>query len=193
MSSTTLASQAPTDHHDAVPNTAALPQPQHLAHPTPPRTNSAIMIETHDLSLDRQDLTAFQQARAAIDLRRHQNQSAVGRYEKMWARSIDMHPAVPASPNARVHLNPSRAWCRLRTPKFLDGNVSPPATALLFALGDDFATEVFDLEGQTLINELADYQPCTLDQWSALSALATRDELVAWCVGLQKSGLVCIS
>ena len=93
----------------------------------------------------------------------------------------------------RLHLNPLRAWCRLRTSHFLVGELPPPVTILLFAVGDVFATRVFELEGQTLINELADYQPCTLNQWSELSALADRDQLVSLCQDLSDSGLICFS
>ena len=71
--------------------------------------------------------------------------------------------------------------------------MSPPATVLLFAVGDRFAARVFELEGQTLINELADYQPCTLEQWSKLSALADLDQLVSLCKTLSESGLICFS
>jgi len=151
------------------------------------------MVPTQDLSLQRQDMLALRQARGAIQQRWQRYQPAVIRYQALSRRSTCQRPFARTNATLRVHLNPLRAWCRLRSTLFLVDDVPPPATVLLFAVGDLFATRVFDLEGQTLINELADYQPCTLDQWSALSALASRDQLLALCEDLSASGLVCFS
>jgi hypothetical protein len=152
-----------------------------------------MMVETQDSALERDDTLALEQAHSAIQHRQQQSQPAVRRYRALCEQSIGERRLWQTGLAVQVHLNPQRAWCRLRTSKFLAGDVRPPAAVLLFAVEDDFAIKVFDLETQTLINELADYQPCTLDQWSALSALATRDQLVALCQDLTESGLVCFS
>ncbi len=151
------------------------------------------MLETQDLTLELQDLVDLQRARSVIQRRRQECQPAVRRYRALCERAKGKPPLFDENPTLRVHLNPLRAWCRLRTSYFLVGDVPPPATVLLFAVGDRFAARVFELEGQTLINELADYQPCTLDQWSELSALADRDQLVDLCKILSDSGLICFS
>jgi len=151
------------------------------------------MHKRDELSLERQDKAELQRARQAIERRWQQSQPAVVRFQEM-CRQSNLATRLPRDyGSARVHLNPLRAWCRLRTSAYLIDNVAPPATILLFAVGEVFATRVFDLEGQTLINELEDYQPCTLDQWSSLSALANRDQLVAFCRDLSASGLICCS
>lgn len=164
-----------------------------LAHATPLPIKNGTMVEIPDVSLERQDMMALQRAQLAIQRRWHQCQPAVCRYQALCQRSFGEQLISKRTSAMRVHLNPLRAWCRLRTSKFLADDVTPPATVLLFAVGDAFATRVFELEGQTLINELADYQPCTLDQWSQLSALANRVQLVGLCKNLHESGLVCFS
>jgi len=151
------------------------------------------MLESHDLTLELQDMVDLQRARSVIQMRWQQCQRAVRRYRAKCRQADGKRPMFEETPTLRVHLNPLRAWCRLRTSYFLVGDVPPPATVLLFAVGNRFAARVFELEGQTLINELADYQPCTLDQWSELSALADHDELVSLCKILSDSGLICFS
>ncbi len=46
------------------------------------------------------------------------------------------------------------------------------------------------LEGQVLVNELADYQPCTIAQWARLSALVDAPQLAALVRHLVGIGLV---
>jgi hypothetical protein len=171
---------------------AVSPRRPHLAHSANLRLKNKIMLETQDLSLERQDMVDLQRARRQIQRRWQQCQPMVRRYRANCQRTNGQRPLFE-NPSWRVHLNPLRAWCRLRTSYFLVGEVTPPATILLFAVGDQFAARVFELEGQTLINELADYQPCTLDQWAELSALANRDQLVSLCEVLSESGLICFS
>lgn len=192
MSSTAFPSQ-PMMRLDEATSLAAAQRPLQLQHTVPPPINHSTMVETQDQSLERQDMLALQQAHSVIQRRRQQSQPAVIRYQALCRRSICLQPMSSTNSALRVHLNPLRAWSRFRTSRFLAGDVPPPATLLLFAVGDFFATRVFDLEGQTLINELADYQPCTLDQWSALSALASREQLVSLCEDLAASGLICFS
>ncbi len=46
------------------------------------------------------------------------------------------------------------------------------------------------LEGQVLINELADYEPCTVAQWARLSALVDAQQLTELVRHLVEIGLV---
>lgn len=192
MSSTAF-SRHPFVSLDEATSLAASLRRLHLPHSAPVRLENKIMRETQCLSHERQDRVDLQRARSVIERRWHQSQPSVRRFQAMCLRSNGRRPLFDEHPAIRVHLNPLRAWCRLRTSQFLVGDVPPPATILLFAVGDEFATRVFELEGQTLINELTDYQPCTLDQWSELSALADRDQLVSLCQDLSDSGLICFS
>jgi hypothetical protein len=172
---------------------AESPPRPHLAQAPPSRRQNKVMLETQDLTLELQDMVDLQRARSVIQKRWQQSRPAVRRYRANCRRANGSRPAFDENRTLRVHLNPLRAWCRLQTSYFLVGDVPPPATVLLFAVGDRFAARVFELEGQTLINELADYQPCTLDQWSRLSALADRDQLISLCKTLFDSGLICFS
>ncbi|MDP6553354.1 MAG: hypothetical protein QGG71_01735 [Pirellulaceae bacterium] len=178
---------------DEATSLAALQRRPHFAHSAPERLKNNIMLETRDLSLERQDMVDLQRAHSVIQRRWQQGQPSVRRYQALCQRSNSERPLFEENSAIRIYLNPLRAWCRLQTSLFLDDDVPPPATILLFAVGDLFASRVFELEGQTLVNELADYQPCTLDQWSKLSALADRDQLVSLCQDLSDSGLICFS
>lgn len=194
MSSTAIPSH-PFVGPDEATSLAASQRQLHLdlVQAIPSQINNGNTVEPHHVSLERQDMIALQRAHLAIQRRWQQCQSTVCRYQALCQRSIGEHLISKRDSAMRVHLNPLRAWCRLRTTKFLACDVTPPATVLLFAVGDVFATRVFELEGQTLINELADYQPCTLDQWSTLSALANRVQLTALCKDLCETGLICVS
>lgn len=193
MSSTAIPRLPSANLYEATLPAASRLRP-HLARASTPQNNNRNMVDTQDVSLEQQDLIALRQAHLAIQRRRQQSQSAVCRFRALCQRLPAGDPPMVLRGSAvRVHLNPLRAWCRLRTAKFLASDVSPPATVLLFAVENAFAARVFELEGQTLINELADYQPCTLDQWATLSALASRDQLVALCQDLHDSGLICVS
>lgn len=152
----------------------------------------AWLAETQDLSPEHRDIVDLQRARNVIQRRWQQFQPAVRRYHAL-CQSTASQRLMQEDSTMRVHLNPLRAWSRVRTSELLTCDVPAPATILLFAVGDVFATRVFGFEGQTLLNELADYQPCTLDQWSALSALANREQLLAFCQELSELGLVCFS
>lgn len=184
--STTAIPSHPLD----APRTSYPAASSRFLHHAPPRPLMDSTIDT-DVSLECADLLAIQRAQAAIQRRRHQFPGAVDRYRELGGGLLD-RPDVPRIPGGTtIHLNPLRAWCRLRTSRFLQVGVAPPATVLLFAVGEAFDTRVFDLEGQTMMNVLADFQPCTLDQWSTHSALATRDQLIALCRELSAVGLLC--
>ena len=191
MSSTAFPNRSSV--HRGVNSLAAPQHPLPHAPELPLRIKDAMRVTTPDLSLECQDELALKQARDAIDRRRQQLSPAVSRFQVLLDRPADARPTIGKLPEVEIHLNPLRAWCRLQTAKFLNCGVLPPAAVLLFRVGDRLATRVFDLEEQTLINELADFQPCTLDQWSGLSALASHDELVALCEDLSASGLVCVA
>ena len=89
-----------------------------------------------------------------------------------------------------MHLNPSRAWSRFTTLALLDGDATLPADVLFFAAGETIRTAVLEPRGRALIEELAAWGSCALDEWAALSRHADRDELVAVCNDMAEMGLM---
>ena len=64
------------------------------------------------------------------------------------------------------------------------------ASALFYLDGQELRGIRMRLEGQVLINELADYQPCTIAQWARLSALVDPSQLAVLVQHLAGIGLV---
>ena len=89
----------------------------------------------------------------------------------------------------RLQLNPIRTWARLASRLMLDG-VDPPANVLFFATPSGPSAALLELEDQALLNELEDWQPCTLDEWAALSHVADRPQLLDFCLELSRIGVV---
>ena len=89
----------------------------------------------------------------------------------------------------RLQLNPIRTWARLLSRVMLDG-VDPPANVLFFATPSGPSAALLELEGQALLNELEDWQPCSLDEWAALSHVADRAQLLDFCLELSRMGIV---
>ena len=87
-------------------------------------------------------------------------------------------------------MNPTRCWAQFFTDALLEETAEPPVNVVFFAVGGAIGTAVFELEGQTLINELAEFSPCTLDEWTALTQLSSRTELAQFSADLVEIGLL---
>jgi hypothetical protein len=87
-------------------------------------------------------------------------------------------------------LNPANCWIRWTTEDEPAAAKSSSGSALFFLDGDDLRGIRMPLEGQVLINELADYEPCTVAQWAALSALVDHAQLAQLVRHLVSVGLV---
>ena len=97
--------------------------------------------------------------------------------------------------HARICINPIRVWTRLFTPALLDqlrNSSAAPASVVVYADGESIAAAALDLEQQAVLNELTDYQPCTLAQWAAVSHAADRAELADRCNLLVELGLAAV-
>ena len=88
-----------------------------------------------------------------------------------------------------LQLNPVRTWGRL-TSRIMLNHIEPPANVLFFTTPSGPAAALLELEGQALLNELEDWQPCTLQEWAALSHLADRNQLTDFCRDLFEMGIV---
>ncbi len=91
-----------------------------------------------------------------------------------------------------VYLNPARCWAVLQPTNPALAADQLPLNTLIYQCGNQFQGLVADLEGQVLINELADYQPCSLAEWSRLSSLASATQLAVFVRRLAACGLVAL-
>lgn len=91
-----------------------------------------------------------------------------------------------------VYLNPARCWAVLQPTDEALGADRLPWNTLIYESAGQLQGLVADLEGQVLINELADYQPCSISEWSRLSSLANASQLTALVQRLACCGLVAL-
>ena len=141
-------------------------------------------------SSEQQDYITCQRARHATEELARKNRLKHIRFQELCSltdRSLD---ELDSNTDLQVYLNPIRVWSRFDTLALLDDDATPPANVLFYAAGEEIGTAVLELEGQALINELADFQPCTLNQWMALTNQADPTELVDTCRDLAEMGLV---
>jgi hypothetical protein len=127
-------------------------------------------------------------------LRIHQ---AIARREDRYRQFLELRQAMPdqlapvdLDGSPRLHLNPANCWLRWTAENATDGEATTATSALFFLHDSELRGMRMRLEGQVLINELADYEPCTVAQWAELSALTDRSQLVAFARHLIAIGLV---
>ena len=87
-------------------------------------------------------------------------------------------------------MNPISQWIRLAEELGAARGEFQPCSVLFFLDGIEVRGVRLNLEGQALMNELADYQPCTLQEWQQLSALADLDHLRGLVEQMAEIGLV---
>jgi hypothetical protein len=92
-----------------------------------------------------------------------------------------------------VYLNPARCWAVLQPTNRALAADRLPWNTLVYESAGRLQGLVADLEGQVLINELADYQPCSVAEWSRLSSLANASQLTAFVQRLASCGLVALA
>lgn len=95
-----------------------------------------------------------------------------------------------------LHLNPASQWVRVREQSIRKKRAirkkrdELSSDVLFFRLGPDIRGARMNLECQVLMNELADYQPCTVAQWARCSSLGNTQQLMLLAEHLRKMGLV---
>ena len=139
---------------------------------------------------EQQDYVACQRARWAVE---ELARCARSQYEEFQKRANFVEPCLAdfsAESSLRVFLNPIRIWTKFHTRAFLDDETDPPANVLFFIKDDVILAAYLELEAQVLVNELADYQPCTLRQWQSSTAFDDKDGLQEFLVDLARMGLV---
>lgn len=146
-----------------------------------------------DLSPEQRDYVTCQRARHTIEEMARVDRLAYVRFQELSSIVDQFLPQLGTRDELRILLNPIRTWVTFETAELLDDEAQPPSNVLFFATRGDIATAALELEGQALLNELVDYQPCTLADWAAISSWADRDDLTAFCRDLAEMGLVAIS
>lgn len=151
------------------------------------------LIERQELSAVQQDYVTCQRARHQVENLARANRLKHVRFQELLTLAGELSTELETNGQLHIHLNPIRTWAQFSTPELLDAEAVPPCNVLFFASGREIGSAALELEGQALINELADYQPCTLDDWSSLSHLADREQLMELCCDLARMGLVAFS
>jgi len=133
-----------------------------------------------------QDYIACRQARLAVG-----TQSALNRHDAIRFNHLSKatRSGLDGASNRPIHLNPIREWKRFVSSALLDHETVPPVNVLFFVKSDEIRAAVLALEGQALLNELAECEACTLEQWSAFSALADEVQLRSFVDELITLGL----
>ena len=147
---------------------------------------------TRRLTAEQADRIACQQARHAVEERAREQRLAHVRFQERYSLVEKWLANFDAASPLRLYLNPIRTWTKFISPALLDESASPPAHVLFFACGGEISSAVLELEGQALVNELADYQPCTLAEWAAVSSAGDTAALTAMVRDLATMGLVAL-
>jgi hypothetical protein len=146
--------------------------------------------ESQSLTPDQRDYVTCQRARHAVEGIARKNRLKHVRFQELFTLKDRTIEEVGRDDRLRIYLNPIREWSRFITEVLLDDGAELPADVLFFPLGEEVNTAVMELEGQALLNELADFQPCTINEWFALGQQADRDELIETSRDLAEMGLV---
>jgi hypothetical protein len=149
---------------------------------------------------DSRRLTPVQADYVTVQRTRHalENMAAAFREQHLAFQALrrrrDLSPML--LPTTVVRLNPIRAWARLETDALLDETAEPcelPCDVLLLADGSEIATVQLELEGQVLLNDLADNQPCSIGNWAELSRVSEVEELMELSRDLTALGLIAVA
>lgn len=116
---------------------------------------------------------------------------------RRYQRFLHVCTAMQQSPgsfsraDSYLYLNPASQWVRLRDKSIRAAPDELSSDILFFRLGQhDIRGARMNLECQVLMNELADYQPCTVVQWARCSSLADTQQLMLLVRHLGNMGLV---
>ena len=150
------------------------------------------LVGSRAVTAEQRDYISCQQARHAVEQRARRDRLAYVRFQELSSLVDELLPQVGRDDRLRLWLNPTRVWATFETTELVDEDVEPPVNVLFFGSRGAVASAVLELEGQALLNELADYQPCHISQWAEVSSWADRDELIEFARDLAEMGLVAI-
>ena len=151
----------------------------------------AWLVANRELSPEQRDYVLCQRTRHEIEALAARRRLAYIRFNERFSLVGRFAERLESDPALQIYLNPIRRWARFTTAELLEETTRPPANVLFFAARGHVATALLELEGQTLINELADLQPCPLETWATSTDLLDQSELVQFCHDLATMGLIC--
>lgn len=131
------------------------------------------------------DQVTWQRARLAVERRIRELREEHQRFQQLPVGALD--------PTARLQLNPVRVWARMETGSLIDEQVEPPAHVVMFPVQGEVRHLTLGLEDQAVVNELADFCPCTVAEWIAVSRIGGPETLLAALQPLIVAGLICVS
>jgi hypothetical protein len=142
-----------------------------------------------------QEVVVAERARLRIHEATERRAVRYRRFLELRRTMADRPLSLGAHGTSQLHLNPANCWIRWTdqagSAESGSGEETAYSSSALFYLdGSDLRGVRMRLEGQVLINELADYEPCTVAQWARLSALVDADQLTQLARHLVDIGLV---
>jgi hypothetical protein len=130
-------------------------------------------------------VVAAERARLQIEQVSQLRRARYRRFEQLRRSQQPFH-----APSSYLHLNPVCRWIRISEEAVSQQQECLSGSVLFFLADGDVHGLRMNLEGQVLINELADYQPCTIRDWARLSSLADLEQLERLVGELSDIGLV---
>jgi hypothetical protein len=137
-----------------------------------------------------QEVVVAERARLRIRQAIEQRAERHRRFLELKRAMVDRPLSLGDDGTSQLHLNPANCWLRWATDLGSAEDAALSGSALFFLDGSDLRGIRMRLEGQVLINELADYEPCTVAQWARLSALVDTPQLTQLARHLVSIGLV---
>ena len=136
------------------------------------------------------EVVAAERARLKISRMIGQRSDRYRCYQAVRCAMLSACAELDETSSCNIYLNPACCWTRLEADTSPIEGAHLGCSALFFLVENDLRGIRMNLEGQVLINELADYQPCTIGQWSRLSSLLDITQLVSLVRHLGQLGLV---
>jgi len=135
-----------------------------------------------------QEMIAAERARLRIQQLLRTRQARYERFLGLRER-IRLTGKPFSESGSSLHLNPACHWMRFRGDAGARQDHDVPSSVLFFLIDERILGIRMSLEEQVLLNELADYQPCTVRQWTRISSLADARQLGAMALQLHDIGL----
>ena len=151
------------------------------------------LLATQELSGLQRDYITWQRAKQTTEEMARSDRLAYVRFQQLDRAEDNLLSYLDSNRTLRIAINTTRNWATFKTDELLGDDCQTPANVLFFAARGKIATAVLELEGQALLNELVDYQPCSIADLTHVSNWAERDELIAFYRDLTNIGLLTIS
>jgi hypothetical protein len=153
------------------------------------------LITSKPLTPVQRDYVVCQQTRHAITHLAAAHRERHREFQALRWRAVEEDDEPQLWPASVIRLNPLRKWARFETSALLEeeeAGLELPCDVLLFADGGEVASAALELEGQVLLNDLADNEPCSLTAWAELSGISDIEAVREMASDLVELGLAAI-